>query len=48
VVVVVVEAWDDVAGEVIMEGSSLEDEKAFERFGEVEKAGFLPNVPCAL
>lgn len=32
----------------MMEGSSLEGEDAFERLGEVEKAGFLPKLPCAL
>jgi hypothetical protein len=48
VVVVVVEVRDGVGGEVMMEGSPLAGEEAFERLGEVEKAGFLPNVPCAL
>ena len=47
-VVVVFEAGDEVGGEVIMEGSPLEGEKAFGRFSEVEKAEFLPNIPCAL
>lgn len=46
--VVVVEARDEVGGEVMMEGSSLEGEEALERLAEVEKAGFLPNLPYAL
>jgi len=40
--VVVVEAENEDGGDIM--GSSLE---AFERLGEVEKGGFLPNVPCA-